>query len=379
MKVLFTVQGEGRGHLTQALAMKEMLERRGHEVVAVLVSSNGSRPLPGYFSAGFTAPVRVMSGPGLAFPGARGVSGPATFRRLVCDLPKFARSLRLIRETLCEARPDLVVNFLEPLMGFYNLVSGARVATVVVGHQYMLDHPEFPRIRRFRRDQRFMRGYLALAGARSMRLALSFYPAPNDPKRRLVVCPPLLRRRLFELESGPGDYLLVYLLNHGYAAAIRRWHTLHPHIPIHCFYDRPGAPAEERVTPGLTFHALHGDKFLRMMARARAVACTAGFESVCEAAYLGKPLLMIPVENHVEQYLNACDAEQAGLGWRDNDFRLSRLLAPGVEGAPVATRRWMERAEQVAIDAVEVAAGLRSAEVPALPVAVDSLRREPAI
>ena len=379
MKVLFTVQGEGRGHLTQALAMKEMLERRGHQVVAVLVSSNGSRPIPGYFSAGFTAPVRVMSGPGFAFPGARGVSGPATFRRLVRDLPRFARSLRLIRETLHETRPGLVVNFLEPLMGFYNLVSRARVPTVVVGHQYMLDHPAFPRIRCFRSDRRFMRGYLALAGARSTRLALSFYPAPNLPGRRLVVCPPLLRRQLFELESTPGDYLLVYLLNHGYAAAIRRWHTLHPHIPVHCFHDRPGAPSEERVAPNLTFHTLHGDKFLPMMAGARAVVCTAGFESACEAAYLGKPLLMIPVENHVEQYLNACDAEQAGLGLRDDDFRLARLLAPGVQGAAPEFRRWVDRAEALAVEAVETAAGLRPAPMAGIPAPVDSMTRELAV
>jgi len=33
MKFLFIVQGEGRGHFTQALAMEEMLYRNGHKVV----------------------------------------------------------------------------------------------------------------------------------------------------------------------------------------------------------------------------------------------------------------------------------------------------------------------------------------------------------
>lgn len=37
MKFLFIVQGEGRGHFTQALAMEEMLLRNGHEVVEILV------------------------------------------------------------------------------------------------------------------------------------------------------------------------------------------------------------------------------------------------------------------------------------------------------------------------------------------------------
>ena len=37
MKVLFVIQGEGRGHLTQALSLKQMLHNEGHEVVGVLV------------------------------------------------------------------------------------------------------------------------------------------------------------------------------------------------------------------------------------------------------------------------------------------------------------------------------------------------------
>lgn len=35
MKFLFIVQGEGRGHLTQAITLEEMLLRNGHEVVEV--------------------------------------------------------------------------------------------------------------------------------------------------------------------------------------------------------------------------------------------------------------------------------------------------------------------------------------------------------
>ena len=31
MKVLFIVQGEGRGHLTQAITLEEILRRNGHE------------------------------------------------------------------------------------------------------------------------------------------------------------------------------------------------------------------------------------------------------------------------------------------------------------------------------------------------------------
>jgi predicted glycosyltransferase len=105
---------------------------------------------------------------------------------------------------------------------------------------------------------------------------------------------------------------------------------------------------------------LHGEKFLAMMAGCRAVVCTAGFESVSEAAYLGKPVLMIPVQNHIEQFLNALDAVNAGLGLRDTDFHLSRLLAPELPSGGQKFRDWVDSAERIAMEAVErvVSAGV---------------------
>ena len=54
---------------------------------------------------------------------------------------------------------------------------------------------------------------------------------------------PILRRQLFALQPDfSGGHLLIYLLNHGYATEIIEWHQQNPTIPIHCFYDKPGAP-----------------------------------------------------------------------------------------------------------------------------------------
>ena len=73
----------------------------------------------------------------------------------------------------------------------------------------------------------------------------------------------------------------------------------------------------------LSFHQLDDVKFLRYMAGCKAYATTAGFESVCEAMYLGKPLLMVPA--HIEQECNAYDAMCAGAGIISTSFSLDRL------------------------------------------------------
>ena len=148
---------------------------------------------------------------------------------------------------------------------------------------------------------------------------------------------------------------------HGFAQDIIRWNQKNPSVPIHCFYDKPDAPAEERVSETLTFHRLHGEKFLQLMAGARAVVCTAGFESVCEAAYLGKPLMMVPVENHYEQYLNGLDAEQAGIAIRDSTFNLSRICNYQPSSRLGAFREWVDQGEEIFLPAIERTASQKSA------------------
>ena len=304
--------------------------------------------------------MRPIASPGFAVAQGRGVSLLRSGASVVTRSPSFKKSLATIHETVTAVQPDLIINFLEPLLGVYNAIRRHRVPVLVVGHQYMLEHPAFVQDRKWSLDRLGMGAYVRLTGTRSSRLALSVYKAADLPDRNLYICPPILRRQLFEQRSDSFDgHLLVYVLNHGYADEILHWHAEHPEIPIHCFYDKPGAPDEERVDAHLTFHRIHAEKFLRLMASSRGVACTAGFESVCEAAYLGKQVLMIPVENHFEQYLNARDAERTGIGLGDTSFRLSRLLEPVRPDVTATFRAWVDQAESIAMNVIERVARLR--------------------
>ena len=62
------------------------------------------------------------------------------------------------------------------------------------------------------------------------------------------------------------------------------------------------------------------------MAQCKGLVTTAGFESICEAMYLGKPVLMVPVRGQYEQSCNAIDAVKAGAGIQCDRFNISRLL-----------------------------------------------------
>lgn len=60
MKYVFIVQGEGRGHLTQAISMERLLRENGHEVSAVMVGKSPARKLPSFFEATIHAPVEMF-------------------------------------------------------------------------------------------------------------------------------------------------------------------------------------------------------------------------------------------------------------------------------------------------------------------------------
>jgi len=48
MKVVFIVQGEGRGHLTQAISPGQILRNARHCVAAVLVGKAEGREIPAF-------------------------------------------------------------------------------------------------------------------------------------------------------------------------------------------------------------------------------------------------------------------------------------------------------------------------------------------
>ena len=372
MRIMFSVQGDGRGHMTQAIAAAQTLENHGHEVVAVTVGINPGRTIPEFFGRAFGARLTSIASPGFSFKGGRGVAALATLRQAASGLGGYRESLGTLARTIQRTQPDIIVNFLEPLMGLFNLVRPHAIPVLAVGHHFMLDHPEFVRSPRFAFQQWTMRQYVRLAGARSTKLALSFYPAASLPDRRLFVCPPLLRRELFDLpQDSSGRYLLAYVLNQAYTADILRWHAIFPDVELHCFCEKPRVEPVWRYDATLSFHKLDGFKFLRMMAASRGVACTAGFESLNEAAWLGRPLLVVPVENHVEQHLNALDAEKAGLAVAVENFDLTPLLRQRKTGDFSAYRRWVRCAAPTFLSAVETATrSAASAFTPAYPLPV---------
>lgn len=361
LRCLFIVQGEGRGHLTQALALRRLLVDAGHEVSGVIVGKSQRRPIPSYFSEAFEGPVTFVDSPSFVpDDDDRSVRFWTTLGHELSRTPSFLNSLATIDAAVEHHVPDVIVNFFEPLAGVYARWYRPALPIVAVGHQYMFLHPtyEFPPGRRFQRWAAKTFASVTAWGA-TRQLALSLYPALDRPDDDLSVLPPLLRKGLLQQPARrSAPFFLVYILNSGYADEVIRWHEANPEVQLHCFWDRPGAAPVDHYDETLTFHQLDDDKFLDLMSRCRGFVSTAGFESVAEAMYLGKPVQVVPVEGHFEQLCNAFDTVRARAGLRSRRFNLDRLQNFLSHHAPDTDRfrQWVLRSRRRFIREIEAAA-----------------------
>lgn len=355
-KVMFVVQGEGRGHMTQAISMKQLLEKNGYDVCCALVGASEARDVPEFFirNMGATHVERFLS-PNFVTKNSRAIRILPTITYNIGRLRTYRRSIALLDAKVKEYQPDLVINFYDPLVALFYYLKRPAVPCICIAHQYLADHPDFPFPEGKRGDRVMLKNYTGFtAFGAKRRLALSFYETSNCEKHQVYVVPPLLRSEVFEQPLSDGGYFLVYLVNKGYRDDVVAWHQRNKHITLHCFTDDKSIDDVQQVNETLFFHQLNDKKFLRMMAGASGLVSTAGFESICEALYLGKPVFMVPVEGHFEQLCNSRDAFRAGAGIYDSRFDIDRFVNYLPTHRPESSRfrSWVSRAEELILRSV---------------------------
>jgi uncharacterized protein (TIGR00661 family) len=356
MRALFIVQGEGRGHMTQALAIEQLLDEAGHQVVGIAIGCSSRREVPAYFKARTNATLHSIISPDFYYDKkSRSINLWKTGLFNFLAIPRFLNELRKVHALVKSTRPDVIINFYDLMGGAYFALFNPRVKRICIAHQYLALHPYFP----FAPDRPlqkklFQLTNLATALNSHQKIALSFSDY-HTIQNGLTVAPPLLRKEIFELTPTKGNYLLAYVVNKGYAMDLMKWHNKNKSIPIHCFWDNREHGEEWSPRPGLTFHYINDRKFLKLMAGCMGYISTAGFESVCEAMYLEKPVMMVPVEHQYEQACNALDAVRAGAGITSDRFDPGALLSylTTAKTDHEDFRKWVHCYSQVLLKEVE--------------------------
>lgn len=299
MKIFFGIQTEGNGHITQAIAVKQFLNAKGHVVSGVLAARK-KKGLIKYFTDEFD--VTQYEGFDFVFDSKGRVVIWKTMIKNTWELPKLICSFVKICNIIRKEKPDVIVNYYEPLVGLTALFF-PKIKYISIAHQYAMTLPAYGAVSGFPVQKLFLRilNYVTSIGA--IKIALSYYEFED---KTVIVCPPILRRSSYIRSDKQEDFVLVYLMDEGMLNGLIEQAKKHSDTKIECF-----TKLTKEVTdcpPNLLVRQLDGYAFQERMRVCKAVVCSGGFETSAEAIYQNKPLFMVPMPNHYEQFANCTDA-----------------------------------------------------------------------
>lgn len=315
MKILFGIQTEGNGHITQAIATKQYLQENGYDVGKVFAASK-KRGLSKYFTDEFD--VVTYEGFDFVFDNEGRVIIWKTILKNTLELPRLITSFIKICNIIRKEKPDAIFNYYEPLVGLTALFF-KNIKYVSFGHQYAMDSAIYPRINGYPVQKLFLGIINKITSIRAKIVALSYYEF-NDKK--MIVSPPILRKESYIKSDKSEDFVLVYLMNEDLLPQLFSEAKKYPDTKIECFTK---LTKQHEELPNVKLYNLDGKLFQEKMKVCKSVVCSGGFETSAEAIYQMKPLFMLPMPNHYEQHANCKDAYLSSFAIYREKLDLSKI------------------------------------------------------
>jgi uncharacterized protein (TIGR00661 family) len=316
MKIIFGTCISGNGHQTQAIATKQFLEKQGINVICNLVGKPFKNKLPKYFTDEFN--IIQHDSFDFVFDNVGRVVIWKTILKNTLELPRLILSFIKICNVIRKEKPDAIFNYYEPLVGLTSLFF-RNIKYVSIGHQYAMEAKCYPKTDGFPVQKLFLSIINKITSIRSKIVALSYYEFVDT---EMLVSPPILRSESYIQSDEKQDFVLAYLMNEDMLPQLFSEAKKYPNINIECFTKL--TKTHEQL-PNVKLYNLDGKLFQEKMKVCKAVICSGGFETSAEAIYQMKPLLMIPMPNHYEQYANCNDAYLQSLALYSEKIDLGRI------------------------------------------------------
>lgn len=284
MKILFAIQGTGNGHLSRARDVYPELAKYGH--VDVLISGIQA-------DVEFPFPVKYkLYGMSFIFGSKGGVDIWLTAKRL-----KLFKLIRDIRK-LPVNDYDLVVNDFEPVSAWACKLH--RKPCIGLSHQAAVMAPNAPQP-----EKGDLKGELVLKHYAPVTAAYGFHFRRYSKN----IYTPIIRQGIRQLQPTDEGHYTVYLPSYDDKALVE--HLSHfTEVQWQVFSKHNKEPFSFK---NVHIQPIQNEAFIKSMASSTGVLCGAGFEGPAEALYLGKKLMVIPMQAQYEQQCNAAAAAQIGV------------------------------------------------------------------
>jgi uncharacterized protein (TIGR00661 family) len=281
MKILYAVQATGNGHIARAIELLPFLKEYGTVDVFLSGSNASLRP---------DLPVKFRSNGISLFYSA---NGKLDTLKILKQLNPFYLNREINR--LPVEKYDLVISDFE----FISARACKRKGKDFWhwGHQASFHSPNTPRpLKRDFFAEWIMQNYCSSPNK------VGFHFKSYDD----WILPPIIKNSLWEAVPTEKKHITVYLPHYS-NAEIRRY-----------FYGIDGVQFEvfskeckrEESDYNISWKPVGNEAFAQSMIQSRGIICGAGFETPAEALFLGKRLMVIPIQGQYEQYCNAAALEE---------------------------------------------------------------------
>jgi uncharacterized protein (TIGR00661 family) len=328
-RILYGVQGEGRGHAARSLQIIQWLNAEGYRV-KVMTGGDAMKVLGGL---GLDLEEIPMFRYQFGRNGALCIWRTAwrNARRALGLLFGLGRRHAKVRKTIADFRPGLIISDFEPYLS--RLAGRFRIPLLAIDHQHFLTESVLPPVAGWQHGlmlRAYQLGTSLMAGRPDRIITSSFYHFPKKRDSRAVFVGPFIPGRLKRACAEADGSVTVYLKQPGYLAPLLATMEKRPDRTFVVFSDwgdsrRPQAglpelPRNVRIAP------INRESFLNQLAKGIALITTAGNQVIGEAVFLQKPVLAFPEPEVLEQELNAMALQRSGFGeaFHVNDFSPAR-------------------------------------------------------
>jgi uncharacterized protein (TIGR00661 family) len=284
MKILYSVQATGNGHISRAMELLPYIERYG-KVDIFLSGANNSLQLDAsvkYRSKGLS--LFYTNGGGLNYLEIARKFAPLRIMKEVRDLPV--------------EKYDLVLNDFESITSM--ACAYKKVPSVNFGHQASFISPKSPRPAK----KEWMGEWILRNYARATQYIGLHFTQYDD-----FILPPVIKKKILQAEPQDKGHITVYLSSYSDATLTRYLSPLKDHR-FQVFSKEVTQPVQQG---NILFIPVGNQAFNKSLINCQAIITGAGFETPAEALYLGKKLMVIPIRGQYEQLCNAAALQKMGV------------------------------------------------------------------
>jgi uncharacterized protein (TIGR00661 family) len=276
MKILYSVQATGNGHISRAMELMPYLQQYGE--VDVFLSGSNSHLQP-------NLPVKYRSkGVSLFY----GNTGGLDYLRMLKEF-----SLKRIwkeAKDLPVEKYDVVLNDFESITSL--ACKFKKVPSIGFGHQASFRSKQTPRS-----HKKDIAGEMVLKQYATATDYVGLHFKQYDD----FIFSPVIKKEI--LDSVPSDegHVTVYLSHYSDEVVLRSLQKIKD-VRFEVFSKKI---SQVTVFGNITLLPISNEAFTQSLIRSHGVITGAGFETPAEALYLGKKLLVLPIRGQYEQLCNA--------------------------------------------------------------------------